>query len=90
MGAPEPILDRIAARVGDLNDAIAAHRSLGPQYRVGHSFVTPAASPGQTAQEWIQWFDEVIEREIGPLLREYWYDDGSAVEEQLAQLRNAA
>lgn len=90
MGAPEPTLDLIAARVGELNDAIAGHRSLGRQYRVGHSFVTPAASPGHTAEAWARWFDEVVEREIGPLLREYWYDDGPAAEERLARLRRAA
>jgi 5-methylcytosine-specific restriction enzyme B len=89
MGAPEPILDRIAGRLGELNKTIADHRALGPQYRVGHSFVTPATSPGHTAEAWVQWFYEVVEREIGPLLREYWYDDGPAVDEQLTRLRHA-
>ncbi len=89
LGAPEAILDRITSRIGELNDAIADHRSLGPQYRVGHSFVTPVASPGEAAEDWQEWFDEVIEREIGPLLREYWYDDDATAEERLSRLRRA-
>lgn len=90
MGAPDPVLDRIAARVGELNDAITAHRSLGSQYKIGHSFVTPAVSPGYTVEAWARWFDEVVEHELEPLLREYWYDDESAAKEHLTRLRHGA
>ena len=46
---------------------------MGPQFRVGHSVVTPTGAtpidnPGK-------WFRQVVETEIGPLLAEYWFDN---------------
>lgn len=61
------IRDRMTA----LNETIAHDRALGPQFRVGHSYVTPneddIADP-------MSWFAEVIDTEIAPLLEEYWFD----------------
>jgi 5-methylcytosine-specific restriction protein B len=69
-----------------LNENIAADRSLGPQYRVGHSYVTPPPNAVITSAE--RWFEEVVETEIMPLLEEYWYDAqdkvGGAREQLLA------
>ena len=62
----------IAQRMHDLNENIAADRSLGPQYRVGHSYVTPTPNAVVTNPE--RWFEEIVETEIVPLLEEYWYD----------------
>lgn len=66
----ESILIKIEARLDALNQAIAADPTLGPQCRVGHSFVTPASDKTINAPE--QWFREIVETEIGPLLEEYW------------------
>jgi 5-methylcytosine-specific restriction protein B len=85
MGAPLALLQAIAARVGALNKTIASHRALGPQFCVGHSFVTPVASPGD-AEGWRRWYRSAVEHEIGPLLREYWYDGAQAAEEQMSLL----
>lgn len=87
MEAPASVLNVIASRMGALNHAIAGHRSLGRQFCVGHSFVTPTRSPGEDATDWERWFLSAVDHEIGPLLREYWYDDQSAADEQLAKLR---
>lgn len=86
LGAPAPLLGAIAARIDALNRTIAEHRALGPQYRVGHSFVTPVAAPGKEAENWERWYSSAVRHEIAPLLREYWYDDTAAAEEQLEQL----
>jgi 5-methylcytosine-specific restriction protein B len=62
----------IERRIAELNDQIAADARLGKQFRIGHSYVTPAhrLEPGDTKK----WFRQVVETEIGPLLEEYWFD----------------
>lgn len=57
----------------ELNDEIEADRSLGAQFRIGHSYVTPGQ--GKKIEDAKDWFRQVVETEIGPLLEEYWYDN---------------
>lgn len=71
-GIDKASLNQIGHRVSELNSEIAGDPSLGPQYRVGHSFVTPAA--GAKISNPMAWFKDVVETEIGPLLEEYWFD----------------
>jgi len=69
---PVAFLRDIARRVEYLNRKISDDPSLGPQFKVGHSFVTPPNEmPIDDPREW---FREVVETEIVPLLEEYWYD----------------
>jgi len=71
-GIDSEILIEIEKRVVALNGEISADTSLGPQYSVGHSYVTPPFGiPITDAREW---FRQVVETEIGPLLDEYWFD----------------
>jgi 5-methylcytosine-specific restriction protein B len=65
-------LDEIEKRIQALNATIAADPRLGPQFRIGHSYVTPdsAIEKGMTTH----WFTDVVETQIAPLLREYWFD----------------
>jgi 5-methylcytosine-specific restriction protein B len=66
------ILSEIEKRILALNEEIASDTSLGRQFRIGHSYVTPPLGiPISDAREW---FKQVIETEIGPLLDEYWFD----------------
>jgi 5-methylcytosine-specific restriction protein B len=62
----------IERRIGELNERIAADARLGKQFRIGHSYVTPAYP--LEADETRKWFQDVVETEIGPLLEEYWFD----------------
>lgn len=62
----------IERRIAELNEQIAADARLGKQFRIGHSYVTPAY-PLETG-ETRKWFQQVVETEIGPLLEEYWFD----------------
>ena len=57
----------------ELNDEIARDRSLGPQFRIGHSYVTPAK--GEKIGDAHAWFQHIVATEIAPLLEEYWYDN---------------
>jgi 5-methylcytosine-specific restriction protein B len=66
------IIDLVEQRIGDLNSEIARDRSLGPQFRIGHSYVTP--TQGTTIADGSGWFRQIVETEIAPLLEEYWFD----------------
>ena len=66
------ILVEIEKRLITLNNEISADAGLGTQFRVGHSYVTPPFGiPIGDAREW---FRQVVDTEIGPLLDEYWFD----------------
>lgn len=66
------ILLEIQKKIIALNKEIAADNSLGRQFRIGHSYVTPPDGiPILDAREW---FKQVVYTEIGPLLDEYWFD----------------
>ena len=55
-----------------LNEEIQKDTSLGKQFLVGHSYVTPPL--GSQIKDAKEWFKQVVETEIGPLLEEYWFD----------------
>ena len=76
-GIEGTFLDTIAQRVNSLNEEIATDRNLGRRFRIGHSFVTPA--PGASIEDPDEWFEQVVETEIVPLLHEYWFDDPNKV-----------
>ena len=63
----------IEKRILALNEEIASDSSLGKKFRVGHSFLTPPL--GLKIENAAEWFKQVVETEIGPLLEEYWFDD---------------
>lgn len=72
-GIESEILVEVEKRVLSLNEEITVDTSLGSQFRIGHSYVTPALGiPISDAREW---FRQVVETEIGPLLDEYWFDN---------------
>lgn len=83
-GLPDAFLTALAQRVGGLNDAIAADRSLGEQYRIGHSFFTPHGKTRINDPD--AWLRQVVDSEIRPLLDEYWFDDPQRVEKEAAAL----
>ena len=74
----------IERRIADLNEQIAADARLGKQFRIGHSYVTPAhrLDAGDTKK----WFQQVVETEIGPLLDEYWFDAPDEAQKAIARL----
>ena len=81
---PLDFLTNIEERILSLNEQIAADRTLGPQFRVGHSYVTPPEDATITDPR--EWFRHVVETEIGPLLDEYWFDNAEAARAAKAEL----
>jgi 5-methylcytosine-specific restriction enzyme B len=72
----------IQARMQTLNAEIAADRTLGSQFQIGHSYVTPH----EQVHDAQAWFAEVVQSEIGPLLHEYWFDTPQRADEAIAHL----
>ena len=72
-GLDAGFLDDVERRMTALNQMISQDNLLGPQFRIGHSVVTPSSETDITNP--VQWFTQVVETEIGPLLDEYWFDD---------------
>lgn len=78
---PDALIKMIKDRMEDLNDTIAGDDNLRKWFTVGHSyFCTPVSHPD------ILWYKQVIMNEIGPLLREYWFDDDDKSEENIKKL----
>lgn len=74
-GVDSSLLIEIERRITALNNEIAADANLGPQFKVGHSYVTPAVGASITNDNAKEWFCDVVDTEIGPLLDEYWFDN---------------
>ncbi|WP_114096926.1 AAA family ATPase [Thalassospira profundimaris] len=72
-GMDVAVLDRIKIAMKELNAEIAADKSLGPQFCIGHSYVTPGTD--DEIRDGTLWFKDIVETEIYPLLEEYWFDN---------------
>ena len=75
---------RIQRLMMELNSDIASDPTLGAQFRIGHSYVTPAQ--GETIDDARTWFRHIVETEIGPLLEEYWFDSPEKASESTQRL----
>ena len=75
-GIPLDFLTNIENRVTALNDKIASDGALGPQFQIGHSYLTPTGKIDNPTE----WFTDVVETEIAPLLDEYWFDNAQEAE----------
>lgn len=83
-GAAQAIVNRIQGKIVELNKMIEEDSTLGRQFRVGHSYVTP---PLKARIENIEnWFVQVVETEIYPLLEEYWFDSPKSAQEAKKRL----
>jgi 5-methylcytosine-specific restriction protein B len=83
-GVGSDVTNLIRDRLGVLNSAIANATSLGPQFRIGHSYVTPDQDERVTNGR--VWFRAKVETEIGPLIDEYWYDAPKTAEKARTDL----
>ena len=80
----ETLVDLIIRRMTALNNEIAEESLLGPNYRLGHSFFCPIGDNFEGLDR--DWYEGIVKTEIGPLLREYWFDNSKKAEELLARL----
>jgi 5-methylcytosine-specific restriction protein B len=81
---PQSLIDLIVSRMAQLNKEIAEDILLGSNYQVGHSFFCPKGDDFAGLDR--SWYNGIIRTEIGPLLREYWFDNQKKAEEVCAML----
>lgn len=76
-------LGKLIEVVENLNVAISNDESLGDGFRIGHSYfcTTKEITDG--------WLKSVVEYEVIPLLKEYWFDEPTKVRDWSANLRSA-
>lgn len=77
------LLDRIVQRMSGLNRGIREDKDLGPGFELGHSYFVP----DEPAEADEQWYLNVVDTQIEPLLREYWFDRPKHVDDLVAKLR---
>jgi 5-methylcytosine-specific restriction protein B len=66
-----------------LNDMITADDTLGEGFCIGHSYFSNLSDVSD------QTLGEIIEFELAPLLKEYWYDEKSKAEDAIFALKEA-
>lgn len=78
-------LDALVAAVERLNAAIAEDDTLGEGFCIGHSYFC-GFKPGDVTDAKLS---AIVEYELVPMLREYWFDDPAKVREWSDALRRA-
>lgn len=79
------IFDNIINVMEDLNDAIMDDETLGEGFRIGHSYFCNLNEEEDVEEK----LNYIVEYEIIPLLKEYWFDEPDKVEEWSKNLRNS-
>ena len=82
-GLSHQFVNKVLDKISGLNRVIANDDNLGKGYCVGHSYF--CALP-QNIESEETWFNDVVQYEIAPLLREYWFDDLKTAEKHINSL----
>ena len=77
--------DRLISCVKKLNEAIASDESLGDGFCIGHSYFCRMTPDDVTDEK----LSAIVDYELVPMLREYWFDESSKVDEWAGKLRRS-
>jgi 5-methylcytosine-specific restriction protein B len=81
---PNALVTKIIDKLTALNNEISEEtKTLGPDYQIGHSYFCADDSEVNYDE---QWYKNVVEYELKPLLEEYWFDDMEKAEETASNL----
>jgi len=80
-GLSEGIIKKIVSKMNYLNQIIRDDESLGDGFEIGHSYFCTFSSGNEK-----RWYNNVIEFEIIPLIKEYWFDDPDKVSQYSEEL----
>ncbi len=83
-GMQPSLVELVVSRMSWLNREIREDPLLGENYQVGHSYFTPRGDNFAGLDE--DWYRAIIQTEIAPLLREYWFDNPRKAEEMESKL----
>ena len=67
--------DKLIRKIRELNKYIADDKALGRGFQIGHSYFCGQEEVGCTDD----WMQSVVEFDILPTLREYWFDESDKV-----------
>ena len=81
-GSDPDLVTRISDRMDKLNETIRNDKELGRGFQIGHSYFVPGK--GDEPSE--DWYKHVVDTQIAPLLREYWFDSPEDVEKEVTRL----
>lgn len=85
MGLDNEKFDKLVQCIENLNTVIASDDSLGDGFCIGHSYFcnqTPASITEHT-------LSSIVEYELIPMLKEYWFDEPLKVKDWVNKLRSA-
>lgn len=85
IGLNDPKLDNLIECVKALNEKITEDESLGEGFCIGHSYFCNFNENEPHEKK----LTEIVEYELIPILREYWFDEPQKVKEWSEKLRSA-
>ncbi len=86
-GLPTKLVETIIYKLKEVNRIISSDPNLGKGFLIGHSyFCQLGAMASWSTHE--AWYKDIIEWEIAPQLREYWFDDQEKSTEVIQSLLN--
>lgn len=78
-GAAPGLAVRISDRIGRLNEKIRSDKELGAGFEIGHSYFVPGKNDDPSEE----WYQHIVDTQIAPLLREYWFDSSADVKAEV-------
>jgi hypothetical protein len=81
-GGDEVFILSIIDKINAFNEKIDKDNNLGSGFRIGHSYFCPGK--GQEPDE--IWYESIIESQIAPLIREYWFDNQEKAKNEINYL----
>ena len=81
------LAEHIINEISSLNKAIAEEPNLGKGFMIGHSYFCQCQNISDDYTE-KQWWQDIINYELQPLLEELWFDDLVKVDKYIKRLGN--
>ena len=81
-GLSKDLINHICTSVSKVNSKITGDINLGSGFQIGHSYFCTYKNKGHENE----WWNEILQYEIYPLLEEIWFDDNSKVKEMISLL----
>lgn len=78
---PSVYAKMIIDKINKLNNQITIDTRLGNGFIIGHSYFCSIQN-----DNYEKWYKRIIETEIAPMLREYWFDENSIAESAIIEL----
>lgn len=81
-GLSDGIIEHICSSISKLNVKIKEDVNLGEGFQIGHSYFCTYSNDGNENQ----WWTDILNYELKPLLEEIWFDDLAKVSDTVKQL----